>query len=110
MRFCCERMGIQLEANQSIHSLSEEDFTRLLEVSTNVTLAYNYAVVIDEMGREEESRCILERIKAIIPQYYECELRLVKQLLKRGEKEQAVKRLKEMCSELESQLKAGVSE
>ena len=110
MRFCCERMGIQLEANQSIHSLSEEDFTRLLEVSTNVTLAYNYAVVIDEMGREEEARCILERIKAIIPQYYECELRLVKQLLKRGEKEQAVKRLKEMCSELESQLKAGVCE
>ena len=31
MRFCCERMGIQLETNQSINSLSEEDYDLLVK-------------------------------------------------------------------------------
>ena len=103
----CSLGGVSLQG-RSLLALGPEELTKVLREPTNVTLMYNYAVILDEGGREDEAKQILERIQQEVPQYYECELRLCKQLVRHKRWDDASTRLQQLCTDLESQLNAGV--
>lgn len=108
MRLCCSKTSIELQNDQPFYSLPEETISSLLNETINVTLIYNYAVILDEAGKEEEARRVLELVKNSVPQYCECELRLIKQLLRRKEYDQGIARLQAMCADLKARLQEKV--
>lgn len=108
LRLSCGEAKVSLES-RSVLNLTPDELSVVLHDPNNVTLMYNYGVILDEEGREEEAKQVWEAIQREVPQYYECELRLVKQRLHHNQLEEAVARLKRLCSDLESQLNAGVS-
>lgn len=107
LRLSCGEVHVSLE-NRSVLDLTPDEWSTVLHEAINVTLIYNYAVILDEKGREEEAKQVWEAIQREVPQYYECELRLVKQMIRHKQLDEAVSRLKCLCSDLESQLNARV--
>lgn len=107
LQLSCRDLHMNLE-NRSILDLASGELRTMMHEPSNVTMLYNYAVMLDEEGQEENAKKIWEAIVNEIPQYYECELRLVKQIIRHKHIREAISRMKCLCSDLESQLNAGV--
>lgn len=93
----------------SLLTLDTETLHQFLEDPLHVTLLFNYAVFLDEAGESDHARDLWEKILNEVPQYYDCILRLAKQEIRMGRSKEAETRLRQLSTELDRQLRAGVS-
>ena len=80
-----------------------------LEDPLHVTLLFNYAVILDEEGECKAARSLWEKILAEVPQYFDCVLRIAKQEIRTQRLQEAEERLRQLNTELDRQLRAGVA-
>lgn len=86
-----------------------ETLRQYLEDPLHVTLLFNYAVILDEAGESSAARSLWEKILAEVPQYFDCVLRIAKQEIRTRRLHEAEERLRQLNTELDRQLRAGVA-
>lgn len=103
-----QECGINL-GSRHINEITEEELHVYCSNPLNATILFNTAFLYGESGQIQVAHDLWKKLYHEIPEYYDCELSCIKQLMKQHRYEQAKTDLQALMDLLESHLKTEVS-